>query len=85
MLCYAVDSDVRSYPPLQLFETMLVRHGVMVVGLTLTGKTECNAALSAALSQLKRDGEEGSTFYEIAKRWTLNPKAVQMGEVTTSN
>ena len=55
---------------IQLFETMLVRHGVMVVGLTLTGKTTCHATLANALTQLKRDGEESSS-YEVVKRHSL--------------
>ena len=59
---------------------MLVRHGVMVVGLTLTGKTTCHATLAGALSQLKRDGNE-SPSYEVVKRHALNPKAVTMGEL----
>ena len=65
---------------IQLFETMLVRHGVMVVGLTLTGKTTCHETLANALSQLKRDGDE-SPKYEVVKRHTLNPKSVTMGEL----
>ena len=65
---------------IQLFETLLVRHGVMVVGLTLTGKSTCHAALAGALTQLKRDGEEAA-HYEATKRHMLNPKAVKMGEL----
>jgi dynein heavy chain, axonemal len=90
MLQTAIERQLRlvSYQPvdtyvakiIQLFETMLVRHGVMVVGLTLTGKTTCHATLAAALTQLKRDGEE-SAKYEVAKRHTLNPKSVSMGEL----
>ena len=65
---------------IQLFETMPVRHGVMVVGSTLTGKTTCHETLGNALSQLKRDGDE-SPNYECVKRHTLNPKSVTMGEL----
>ena len=65
---------------IQLFETMLVRHGVMVVGLTLTGKTCCHKLLAHALSQLKRDGDE-SPHYDVTHRHTLNPKSVTMGEL----
>jgi len=64
----------------QLYETMLVRHGVMVVGLTLTGKTTCQNALANALSQLRRDGEESPDF-EVTRQHTLNPKAITMGEL----
>jgi dynein heavy chain len=65
---------------IQLFETMLVRHGVMLVGLTLTGKSCCSEILGAALTQLKRDGEE-SPQYEVVKRHLLNPKSVTMGQL----
>ena len=65
---------------IQLFETMLVRHGVMVVGLTLTGKTTCTETLAASLTQLKRDGDE-SPKYEVVKMHKLNPKSVSMGEL----
>jgi dynein heavy chain, axonemal len=65
---------------IQLFETMLVRHGVMVVGLTLTGKTMNTNMLAAALSQLKRDGDE-SPKYEVTKQHWLNPKSITMGEL----
>lgn len=41
-----------------------MRHGVMVVGLTLTGKTKCQNALANALGQLRRDGEE-ALDYEV--------------------
>ena len=65
---------------IQLFETMLVRHGVMLVGLTLTGKSCCSTILGNALTQLKRDGEE-SPQYEIVKRHVINPKSVTMGQL----
>ena len=67
---------------IQLFETMLVRHGVMLVGLTLTGKSTNSLTLANALSQLKRDGDEDlKGFYEVVKRHILNPKSVLMGEL----
>jgi hypothetical protein len=67
---------------IQLFETMLVRHGVMLVGLTLTGKSTNSLTLCNALTQLKRDGDENlKGFYEVVKRHILNPKSVLMGEL----
>ena len=68
---------------IQLFDTMLVRHGVMVVGSTLTGKTMCLQGLQKALSQLKRDGDE-SPKYEVVKIHTLNLKSITMGELYAS-
>jgi len=35
---------------IQLLETMIVRHGVMLVGLTGTGKTTCSKILAKALT-----------------------------------
>ena len=38
----------------QLFETLTSRHGAMLVGETLTGKSGCLSALASALTQLSR-------------------------------
>lgn len=37
---------------IQLLETMMVRHGIMLVGETGTGKTTCGIILSKALTYL---------------------------------
>ena len=41
---------------IQLLETMIVRHGIMLVGLTGTGKTTCSKILAKALTQLHSEG-----------------------------
>ncbi|VUZ94664.1 dynein heavy chain, putative [Plasmodium vivax] len=51
---------------LQLYETSLVRHGFMLVGNTLTGKTEILNILTAALTNIGT----------VTKIITLNPKAI---------
>ncbi|KJP89460.1 hypothetical protein AK88_00903 [Plasmodium fragile] len=51
---------------LQLYETSLVRHGFMLVGNTLTGKTEILNILTSALSNIGN----------VTKIITLNPKAI---------
>lgn len=58
-------------------ETMMVRHGVMVVGLTGTGKTTVIGTLAKACEQLYK---EGSTdfYHKMVKRERLNPKSVTM-------
>jgi Hydrolytic ATP binding site of dynein motor region len=38
---------------IQLYETTVVRHGLMLVGPTGSGKTECYEVLAAALTALK--------------------------------
>ena len=65
---------------IQLFETMQVRHGNMVVGSTGTGTSTIIKTLGAALTQLKNDGEKDPWFREV-KINVLNPKAVTMGEL----
>ena len=52
---------------------VLVRHGVMVVGLTLTGKSTGHSMLAALTQRARRRRVRGD---EAA---TLNPKAVKMG------
>ncbi|GAW80117.1 dynein heavy chain [Plasmodium gonderi] len=51
---------------LQLYETSLVRHGFMLVGNTLTGKTEILNILTSALTNIGN----------VTKIITLNPKAI---------
>jgi len=65
---------------IQLLETMIVRHGVMLVGLTGTGKTTCSKILAKALTQLAHDGIK-DPWYRSVHIDTLNPKAVTMGEL----
>jgi len=58
----------------------MVRHGIMLVGFTGTGKTTCSTYLGKALLQLH---QEGSTdpYHKPVKIMTLNPKSVRMGEL----
>mmetsp|Transcript_17277 Transcript_17277/g.12259 ORF Transcript_17277/g.12259 Transcript_17277/m.12259 type:complete len:565 (+) Transcript_17277:2768-4462(+) len=59
---------------------MIVRHGVMVVGLTCIGKTTCSQILAAALTQLHEQGNEDPAYKKVNME-TLNPKSVTMGEL----
>ena len=65
---------------IQLMETIQVRHGVMVVGLTGTGKTTVIGTLAKAMEQLMK---EGSTdyYHKLVKSERLNPKSVTMNEL----
>jgi dynein heavy chain len=66
---------------IQLLETMMVRHGVMLVGVTGTGKTICCRTLAGALTELHAAGDTSSPFYKKVHIDALNPKAVTMGEL----
>uniref|UniRef100_A0A6Q2Z4C9 Dynein, axonemal, heavy chain 6 n=1 Tax=Esox lucius TaxID=8010 RepID=A0A6Q2Z4C9_ESOLU len=67
---------------IQLYETMLVRHGVMLVGPTGGGKTTVYAVLADTLASLHQAGHgQNNPFYLPVKTTVLNPKAVTMGEL----
>ncbi|XP_064174621.1 dynein axonemal heavy chain 6 isoform X1 [Anguilla rostrata] len=65
---------------IQLYETMIVRHGVMLVGPTGGGKTTVYTVLADALEELHRLGHQ-NPFYQPVKTYVLNPKSVTMGEL----
>ncbi len=57
---------------IQLYETTVVRHGLMLVGPTMGGKTCCYRALAKAMTRLAVGGH---TRYERVRTVALNPKA----------
>ncbi|PAA63386.1 hypothetical protein BOX15_Mlig017039g2 [Macrostomum lignano] len=63
---------------LQVYEMILVRHGLMIVGETLGGKTQGYQALADALSDLNSANlmEEFKVVHRI-----INPKAISMGQL----
>jgi dynein heavy chain len=65
----------------QLMETMIIRHGNMIVGSTGTGKTTVARILAKALTQLSVDAPGESPMYKPVKIDTLNPKSVTKGEL----
>lgn len=70
------------YKVIQLYETMLVRHGVMLVGPTGGGKTTVYTTLADALETLHCTGHKANNpFYQPVKTYVLNPKSVTMGEL----
>ncbi|ORY49032.1 hypothetical protein BCR33DRAFT_714104 [Rhizoclosmatium globosum] len=58
---------------IQLYETTVVRHGLMLVGPTGGGKTCCTRVLSRALSALQD--------IEKVRVHVLNPKSITMGQI----
>uniref|UniRef100_A0A7N9AZR1 Dynein, axonemal, heavy chain 6 n=1 Tax=Mastacembelus armatus TaxID=205130 RepID=A0A7N9AZR1_9TELE len=67
---------------IQLYETMLVRHGVMLVGPTGGGKTTVYTILADTLETLHcTEYKTNNPFYQPVKTYVLNPKSVTMGEL----
>ena len=56
---------------LQLYETVQVRHGLMVVGQAYAGKTSCIRVLKGAMTEITEEG-----YPERVNTYTLNPKSV---------
>ncbi|XP_048507335.1 dynein axonemal heavy chain 6 [Athalia rosae] len=65
---------------IQLHETMIVRHGVMLVGPTGGGKTTVLKTLCDTLTRLHREGIAGQYFQPV-HMYVLNPKSVTIGEL----
>ncbi|GAA6087289.1 dynein heavy chain 3, axonemal, partial [Tachysurus ichikawai] len=63
---------------IQVYEMMLVRHGFMVVGEPLGGKTSAYKALAGALGSMYEEGlgEECAVDFRI-----INPKSITMGQL----
>lgn len=71
-------TDVFLKKVIQLYETTILRHGLMIVGLTMGGKTKNHEVLAHALSKLsKQDSEK----YKVVKRTVINPKSVTMAQL----
>ncbi len=66
---------------LQLFETVQVRHGLMLVGQTMGGKTSVVNTLAKALEiqEQMMHGEEDGDNKLTVKVHTVNPKSVSIG------
>jgi dynein heavy chain len=62
---------------IQLYETINVRHGVMLVGPTGCGKTTCLKALAMAMKSIR--GKDNS--FQKVTTFELNPKCINIGEL----
>jgi len=65
---------------IQLYEMIVVRHGLMVVGPTGGGKSSNIQILQATLGALRDEGVEGFA-YEHVHIFRLNPKSITMGQM----
>ncbi|XP_064422227.1 dynein axonemal heavy chain 1 [Latimeria chalumnae] len=66
---------------IQLYETTIVRHGLMLVGPTGSGKTKCYEVLAAAMTSLKGQPSVSGGKYEAVYAYVLNPKSITMGQL----
>ncbi len=66
---------------IQLYETTVVRHGLMLVGPTISGKTKCYEVLRDSLSALKGKCTPGGVPFEQVHTYVLNPKSITMGQL----
>ena len=58
---------------IQLYEMIIVRHGLMIVGLPFAGKTSAMYVLQGALSELKEKGLMGECKTHVK---IINPKSI---------
>lgn len=67
---------------IQLYETKLTRHGVMVVGQTGSGKSTLWKLLQHTCTRLAK---VNPMTYSAVKTYTINPKALNLGELYGEN
>lgn len=68
---------------IQVHETQLVRHGMMLVGETSSGKTTNARILAKAVTSLakRRSADNTDPFIQPVQRLILNPKSITAGEL----
>ncbi|KAI9004259.1 dynein heavy chain and region D6 of dynein motor-domain-containing protein [Gaertneriomyces semiglobifer] len=67
---------------IQLYETKLTRHGVMVVGATGSGKSTVWKLLQQTLTRLCKSN---AGAYHAVRTYIINPKALSLGELYGGN
>ncbi len=66
----------------QLFESLNVRFGVMIIGLPGVGKTTCYEVLQEAMTMLKDNPETAKdSRYQRVESQVICPKAISLGEL----
>jgi len=66
---------------IQLYETVVVRHGLMVVGPTGGGKSCIIKVLADALTLMAEHGKKTFPKIERVKSYIMNPKSITMGQL----
>ena len=64
----------------QLFDTVGVRFGIMLVGPTGSGKSCCLRVLSSSMTKLREKNIKDQRFQKV-EMTTINPKCISMGEL----
>ena len=64
----------------QLFDTLTVRFGVMLVGPTGSGKSSCLKVLSNVMTKLREKNNRDIRFQKV-EMTIINPKCISMGEL----
>ncbi|XP_060766195.1 dynein axonemal heavy chain 1 [Neoarius graeffei] len=66
---------------IQLYETTVVRHGLMLVGPSGSGKTKCYEVLAAAMTAMQGQPSVSGGEYQAVYTFVLNPKSITMGQL----
>ncbi|XP_055378973.1 dynein axonemal heavy chain 12 [Condylostylus longicornis] len=66
---------------IQTYEMMIVRHGFMLVGDPMAGKTKTLQVLAAILEKLKNLNDEASKYYQKTEMGIVNPKSITIGQL----
>lgn len=64
---------------MQLYDTIMVRHGLMIVGPTGGGKTKNYEVLAKAITSLK--GQTDIDYFQKVRVDVLNPKSITLGQL----
>ncbi|KAA6373516.1 MAG: putative dynein heavy chain, partial [Streblomastix strix] len=66
---------------IELYDTLGVRHGVMLVGPTRGGKTVCREVLLETMTRLREEMESDNQAFQKVLKKEMNPKAISVDEM----
>ncbi|XP_044001574.1 dynein axonemal heavy chain 1-like [Aphidius gifuensis] len=66
---------------MQLYETTTVRHGLMLVGATGSGKTKCYEILQNACTNLQGNLQSDDSPFVKINKFIINPKSISLGRL----